>query len=294
MRIRLLALCLAFIAPASTGAPPEAVRLDAEIVTLPFDPDGGAMTFEARINGQGPFRLNLDTYASVHLCLDTPVAERLGLPVVGTTLNSDGVSARMQRLFRVERLDIGGATIEGLHCLEGDYSWVRGGDGRRVDGLIGFELFEQLLLTIDGPAGEVRIQRGELDPRDESVMEMLADNGAPHARFAIGDRSYLLGLDSGFPGWLLMPEGGRDQPRIDETDAAPRSTRGVNGTRRARTVRLADPLEFAGERLEDVPVVMIEGMARPLMGHSIMKRARVTFDQASGLVRVVSGAFDDD
>lgn len=78
--------------------------------------------------------------------------------------------------------------------------------GHEVDGIMGMDTFDELLLTLDYPAREVRVQEGALPEIDG--MNVFRDHGKtrPFVRFEVGDTAVPVLIDSGFTGRLKLHE----------------------------------------------------------------------------------------
>ncbi|MCI0549015.1 MAG: serine hydrolase, partial [Candidatus Rokubacteria bacterium] len=131
------------------------------------------------VNGQGPYLFGIDTGAQGTARIDSALAAKLGLEVVGQARSGDpsGLNTRTVDLVRIESLEIGGA------CFEGMVGGVRGAGERRLgltlDGVLGFGLFADALLTLDYPGRKVRIERGELPANGSDVFGFTMDHGIP-------------------------------------------------------------------------------------------------------------------
>lgn len=102
------------------------------------------------VNGRGPFRFGVETGA--HFVAVSPtLATQLGL------IRTGGPDDAPE--FRVDSIAIGGATFSGVPV-----SQLGGATG--VDGLLGWPFWSGVRVTIDYPAGRLRISRDPLPPPD--------------------------------------------------------------------------------------------------------------------------------
>jgi hypothetical protein len=121
-------------------------------------PGGAALIVPVRINDRGPYDFILDTGATL-TCVDTALAEELGLPPVrgvvaqGATI---GTSGRVD-LFRLESLSLGDASVEGLNVCGIDMGSMQQ-MGLNARGLLGLNFLKQFEVTLDFAGGELRLQ----------------------------------------------------------------------------------------------------------------------------------------
>lgn len=251
-------------------------------VAVPIDLRAGLPAVRVRLDGGEPVWFHVDTYASVEACIDAGLALELDLEVVGEALNGDGSGRVVRRdLVRVDEIVCGSARFAGVTALAMDLSWVPGPDGTPSRGILGFELFRELLLTLDFPAGELRLERGELEPGPH-VVTCVAD-GTPDIALTIGGRELTVGVDTGARSGLFLAD--VEGLRVDR-ELEPVRTRGVIGAEEARRVRLADAVTVAGHRHEGVEAIVLPGHGHALIGVPLLRAHVLTVDQRRGLLRL--------
>lgn len=121
---------------------------------------------EVRLDGQGPYRFALDTGAAGGGRISRALATKLDLKVVGQAIAGDPSGKNTERIDIVSAgaLAIGDATFSGVKLSVRDLPVAPGRSEPELDGVLGFGLFKDYLLTLDYPARRVRI--GELPPAD--------------------------------------------------------------------------------------------------------------------------------
>jgi predicted aspartyl protease len=146
-------------APARVQAPPDSAAGE---IALEFAGRGdAAILVPVHVNGEGPFRLVLDTGATL-TCLDQEVAQRLELPqargVVGVGAGVGG-SGQMS-LVRIDSVRVGAARAEGMTGCALD---LRHTDavGLDIDGLLGLDFLRAFRVTIDFEREVLLLQRAE-------------------------------------------------------------------------------------------------------------------------------------
>ncbi len=147
--------------PSPDPAPPHRVdlRTSAAIPLAPSGLPGGRVipVVEAYVNGKGPFRFGVETGAGFS-ALSPGFAEAQGLERIGGPDDAP--------LFGLDSVSLPGATFFQLGATE----LPRGPSG--VDGILGLPFFETLLLTLDYPRRQMRLETGSLDAANG--MDILA------------------------------------------------------------------------------------------------------------------------
>ncbi len=174
----MLLLTLSTCTGSALGAQIHGIQNEWEQLILPMDHSSGYLEVEVMVNGKGPFRFQLDTYASIEACVDDDFAHALNLPKIGTIRNSDGHRFQEKDLVRIDGLEFGGAHFAAVRTLVDDYDWIDEG-GRKIDGLLGFPLFRDLLLTIDYPKSRIILGRGRLKAKDAHCIPFTTPTGSP-------------------------------------------------------------------------------------------------------------------
>src|SRR2546423_14006110 len=172
-----------------------AVAVQTTTVTVaPMQMRGWMPVVEVKLNGQGPFAFMIDTGAGMQADIDTSVAERLHLQPSGKVINGDpsGENDREVATVTIDSIMIGGVakgtrarrTGEGVAEFRNVTSIVRPHkitkDYPDVDGILGFALFSDYLLTLDYPAMQVRLERGALPPANGAdILALEIQNRGP-------------------------------------------------------------------------------------------------------------------
>lgn len=152
--------------------PPDYVFADAKPAVMPLEPIGTAVLVDVDIDGHGPYRFALDSGSSN--AIDSGLAHELGLPVVGA-FRGRGAGERPVDigLTRVASLGVGDLTLRDQLLRVVPLDFDLGGAKPAYRGLIGFELFDRLIvrldhelkqLTLSEPAGWVYRGDGKMVP----------------------------------------------------------------------------------------------------------------------------------
>jgi predicted aspartyl protease len=175
-----------------------ALPAGATVVELPMLFRGPMPAVEVKVNGQGPFLFAIDTGASGMGRVDSSLVEKLKLPEVGEVRGSDGsgANARGMKLIQVDLLTIGNLEFRNLRAASRNYNLSP--NLPHIDGILGFNLFSDYLLTLDYAAKRVRLEKGQLpEPNGAEVLSYESQNGIPKIDLQVGDAKIKAHIDSG-------------------------------------------------------------------------------------------------
>jgi predicted aspartyl protease len=241
------------------------------------------------LNGKGPFRFIVDTGTGGEAFVTPELVNQLGLPDAGQIRLSDpsGKGSRRVPLVMLQSLQMAGVEFTGVKAAVHNLTGVDGA----CQGLLGFALFRDYLLTLDFPNRQLVLASGELKPDGgQSVLPFHMPNGIPVVTVAIGGAGMREELrietqiDSGGTGFSL-PAGFVAQLKlsgdaINLIDAHSLSTRfQVKGATLAGDVRLG-LYTFKRPFIEINPAFPLANL-----GSCPMQSFAVTFDQKNGWVR---------
>jgi hypothetical protein len=236
------------------------------------------------INGKGPFRFIVDTGTGGDAIVSPELAGQLDLPIAGEARLSDptGQGGQDARIRKLDTLRVAGVDFFSVRAIEHS---LPNGDGA-CEGMLGFPLFRDFLLTLDYVNGRMILAGGELTPDDEkSVLPFRMPDGVPIARLRIGTRDVEAQIDSGGAG-LSLPE--QLIPQLPLFSDPTLFARGESLSTRfqIKVARLATDVQL-GDITLDEPWVEINS-AFPLanFGSCALQHFIVTFDQENKLVRM--------
>lgn len=171
--------------------PPRITRLDSAVVNVPMLGTKTLPLVEAHLNGKGPYRLLVDSAANVTL-LQMRVADELKLPVLRPGEKS--------KLVSLANLQIGDAHFQDL--VVGARSW-----DEKIDGVIGFNLFADCLLTMDYPRQRINLRQGTLPPANgKDIFTYGLDNRCPTLEIIIGTERLNILVDTGAAQGVVIPD----------------------------------------------------------------------------------------
>ena len=281
--LKLAVACIVVIAP-----PPIIHSQDFDLVTRDhstvMEVTHGRPYVMVTINGRGPFRFIVDTGTGGDAIITTELATLLNLPVVGSAHLNDptGQGGQEVRLRKMDTLRIAGIDFYSVRAIE---HALRVGDGA-CQGMLGFTLFKDMLLTLDYVNGRMILASGELSPDGEkSVLPFRMPDGVPIARLRIGNREIEAQIDSGGAG-LSLPERLIPQLRLSSEPAVFARGESLSTRFEIKVAKLANDVRM-GDITLDRPWVEINP-AFPLanFGSCPLQHFIVTFDQENKLVRL--------
>ena len=245
--------------PNTTLVPP------AEYV-LPTRDCGSLFLVDALLDGRGPYALIVDT--GVYGLRLTPRA--------GKELQSNGDGPRRVRSLRVgefEARDVGYDTE--------DLSRFAEAMGTGIDGILGFSVFKEILLTFDYPSRQVRVSRGQLIEDEWTVRFTYDDHWHPTVRYRVGGQRGRIMIDTGAMSGVMLGS-------VDEIlfERPPRPV-GMGLTLSGRYEVLAGRAANSGRvgPIEMVRPMIVHRPGPSLIGAKALAGFTVTFDQVRRRVR---------
>lgn len=272
-------------APATTRVVPQPVRLPARVLSNFF-------LVEARQEDGKTYRFMIDTGSSVTLV--SPALgevlkrkERKGTPP--RTMPVRGANGRQVELPAIilRHFQLGEAHFERVPAIVYDFSDLSAHLGLAIDGVVGFPLFRDTLLTLDYPAAQLEIAPlPALPPAVAShpqttVIAYNREQSTPLVPVQMGNESFFALLDTGSDlGLSLNPKG--LNPRFVHGPRVGMIVSSLHGDNRQLVGRLAQDISL-GNQVVRQPVADLTDQLSSL-GGELLRHFRVTFDQQRHLV----------
>ena len=246
---------------------------------------------EVKLNGQGPFFFMIDTGAGMQADIDVSVAQRLNLRANGRVLSGDpsGVNDREVSTAVIDSVTFGtgggtgGGTSRSVefrnvtavvrpHRITKDYP--------DVDGILGFALFTEYLLTLDYPSMQVKLSRGALPTANRAdILNFEIENRIPVIDLAIGKISVRAHVDSGnFVAGFILPEEIVEQLQLLSSPVTVGSARSVSNRIELKQVQLRDTIRVGSFDFPQ-PIVQFPALSDTNVGFKVLREFTVTFDQ---------------
>lgn len=266
---------------------PGRTKLSSPMVIVPAQNIGNYLVIEAKWDRSGPYRFIIDTGSSVTLV--TPAfVKRYGsraettpaAPRVRVT-SAEGKTVELPS-GTVQEFSLGEARFSNVPVLVYDCAPLSAHLGVRIDGILGFPLFRETLLTLDYPNGRVLLQPRGLDTLlPGTTIEFEDKRKTPLIPVKLGDRTFVALIDSGSDAPLSLNPVGLEPKFI--SGPRPGATIGtLTGDRAEQVGRLAEPLALGDYVLTDPIVDLTEALSS--IGGALLKNFTVTFDQEHGRV----------
>lgn len=235
------------------------------------------------VNGKGPFRFVVDTGTGGQALVTPELADTLGLPAAGRAHLNDpsGLGGKSAPVVLIESLEVAGVEFRGVKAVR----HVLNGEDGACDGVLGFTLFRDYLLTLDYPNRRMTLNAGVLIPDGEnSVLPFRMPDGVPIAAMRIGALRIEALLDSGGDG-LSLPERLVSQLKFMVDPVAFAAGQSFSTRFEIKAAKLAGEVRLGAYTFER-PFVEIHA-AFPLanFGSCPMQNFALTFDQKNLLVR---------
>jgi hypothetical protein len=255
-------------------------QLEERIVSVPAKIIGNHFLIEVAGDKRGPWRFLIDTGSSVTL-VSPDFAARFGLKHKETAVpavrirSSDGGTTALQAV-NLRRLTLGDARFLNVRAYVYDCDELSTHLGVRLDGILGFPLFREVVFTLDYPQERFVMARPDAaPPANAAAIEFNNERRTPIIPLRLGEQRFFALIDSGSDGPLLLNPFGLNPdfsygPRIGATVGT------LAGDRPQRIGRLSQTLAIGPFTLAQ-PVVDLTDQLSAL-GGEILKNFRITFD----------------
>lgn len=251
--------------------------------SIPVKLHNGVPFVQVMVNGQGPFTFIVDTGTNRAVIVSPSLAKALTMPFVGQTDLVDLSGKFRERVTEVALRTIsvaghdfhpGRALVHRNLAAEGSY-----------DGILGFGLFKDLMLTLDYPQHCMELSEGNLAGAEgENVMPLMVTPVGPMTMLAVSDQAVMAVIDTGGGGMNLPESLARKVAFNRDTEVVVREQTQVS-TAYFRGGEMKGQLRLGGYVFKD-PFVSINSLVPfASIGSTPLQDFVVTFDQKHQLVR---------
>jgi len=236
------------------------------------------------INGKGPYRFIIDTGTGADAFVTPELAAQLQLPTLATAVVSDPSRQGSERvpIVLLQSIGLAGVQFSSVRAIVHNVTEEAGS----CQGMLGFTLFHDYLLTLDFPNRTVLLDSGSLtEDGDKTVLPFRMPDGVPITRLRINGQTVEAQLDSG-GGGLTFPDVLAAHLRWEIPPVVFAAGQTMTTRFAIRAARLRGDVKVARYTFDD-PVVEIHP-AFPLVnfGSPPMQSFAITFDQKNLLVRL--------
>ena len=187
-------------------------------------------------------------------------------------------------VVRLGTLQIGSASFSNVHAASRDYN-LRPNDVR-LDGILGFALFRECLVTLDFVHGKLRLEPGALpEPDGGEVLAFSDARGITQVPIKVAGRELSALLDTGAPTILMLPDAmAAELPLVAPPKKVGQATT-VSGTMDVNEADLKGSIAIGRHAIAEPTVGFSSAMRDPLLGMHALRNFAITFDQKNKRVR---------
>jgi predicted aspartyl protease len=256
------------------------------VVDVPMRFLGTRPAIEVMVNGQGPFLFLIDTGAEGLARLDSSLVERLGIKPVGKIEASDSRGSRMIDEYQLDTLSIGGIEFKSVKAPSRNYNTSTAPNAPRFDGILGFNIFAEFLLTLDYQGNRVRIEKGELPKPDQSkILSFESPYGTPILELSLGNMKVKADVDSGDGLGLTIPTSVAEKLRFASEPNVTRKGESISGKFEIKEVKLKDTLRVGRYKFLKPKIQFTDAFDNINLGAGMQREFSITFDQKNKRVR---------
>lgn len=241
---------------------------------------------EVSVNGHGPYRFLVDTGTGTQALISPELVHQLGIPTVGHARLTDPSGQGEQRsdVVWIDSLKIGGVQFEEVQAVE--HRLFR--EEQNCQGVLGFSLFEDYLLTLDYPGRRMMLSQGTLPKiAAGSLLPMEMKDGVPIAKLQIDELSVDAQIDSGGSG-LSLPDAVAERMKFHTTPVEYGTAESLATRFSLRAARLLPEVRFGPYAFRNAFVEINSAFPLVNLGSTPLKNFVITFDQAEGVMLLYS------
>ena len=259
---------------------PGRTKLESRLVVIPAQIIGNHFIVETRWDKHGPWRFLVDTGSSVTL-VSPNFASRYGFQQPANTnppvriRSADGGTVSLPAI-NIKRLELGDAHFLNIPAFTYNCDELSAHLGFRIDGILGFPLFRDVVFSLDYPQSRLVITTAGPTPLlPGSLIPFNNERRTPIISIALGDETFTALIDSGSDGPLMLNPFGLN-PEFTYGPRPGGTVGTLTGDRPQQIGRLRQPLTIGSYTL-DRPLVDITDQLSSI-GGEILKHFCVTFD----------------
>ena len=239
-----------------------------------------------KVNGRGPFRFLIDTGTGAEALVSPELADQLALPLVGHARLTDpsGLGKQRSNIVLMRAVTIAGAEFAEVKAIRHKFY----GEGANCQGVLGFTLFKDYLLTLNFPERRIVLARGEIEQDGSgSVLPFRMPDGVPIVALRIGGQRVEAQIDSGGTG-LSLPETVAAHLKFLSTPIAFGNGESLATRFQIKAARLRPDVRLGRYTFRQAFVEINPAFPLVNVGSTPLAKFVVTFDQAKLLLRLSS------
>ena len=294
-------LCVLFLAGCATTSrhSPGRTLVEAKSTILPARIISNFFVVETKWADGRTYRFLLDTgstvtYVTPDLAKRFAVKERKGTTTHTVRVRSASGGEIELPAVTLQKLSLGSAAFERVPALVFDFADLSGHLGLQIDGIIGFPVFHDTLLTLDYPGERLVIAPYPVTPAPApkpsprtSSIAFNNQQGTPLIPIQMGNESFIVLIDSGSDGSLSLNPVGL-HPRFANGPRIGTLISSLHGDRRQLTGRLNLDVLIGAHTIEKPIVDLTDQLSS--IGGEFLRHFVLTFDQRRNQVTFVRDA----
>jgi hypothetical protein len=265
------------------------------VAVAPMQFRGPMPVIEVRLNGQGPFVFAIDTGGGMQADIDTSIATQLKLKPNGIVRSGDpsGLNDRELNTAQIDSITFAGVEFRNVTALVRPQRITASYPD--VDGILGFALFTDYLLTLDYPAMQIRLARGNLPVANGAdILSFEIENRVPVIEVAVGKWRVKAHIDSGnFVAGFILPEDLVEQLPLLSQPVTVGRARSVSNQIEIKQVQLRDTIHI-GRFDYPQATIAFPALSNTNVGFKILREFSLTFDQKNKRMKMVRSATNGD
>lgn len=260
---------------------PGRTTLDSPLIILPAQSLGNYLIIETKWDRHGPYRFLIDTGSTVTLVTPELVKRYPGIAPLRSVpqvpvKSADGGTALLPPAT-LRRIELGDALFENVPVLVYNCAALSAHLGVKIDGILGFPLFRETVLTLDYPRSRVLLMPVfNAPPQPGAPIPFNNANKKPLISVQLGDTSFVALIDSGGDAALRLNPVGLN-PNFATPPRPGGLTATLTGDSQQLIGRLADTLTIGNYAVRKPLVELTDELSA--IGGGLLQHFTVTFDQ---------------
>ena len=272
------------------GNVPASIDLPNQDQTIPFQFVNGYVLLTGHVGTAGPFTFVLDTGAGASV-VSPAIAQTLPQDFTGTTtiISSVDPNSVSTKFIRVENISIGSVQFQNLQAaILPPIVLQSSGRSITIDGILGIQLFRNLLLTVDYGADTVRLSQGSLSAADNCLVLPVtrSDGDLLLIDLDVAGRSVGAIVDTGNNEFLLLPSSFSNLPWSGPTHVGSATT--VTGNLTTTVGTLDGNVNLGCIHVISPQLTVAGGVAS--LGSGLFSQFILSIDQNAGVLQLEQAA----
>jgi hypothetical protein len=273
--------------------PPRRTRMESPQSVLQASLVSNFLVIETQWDKHGPYHFIIDTGSTTTLVTPDLAARYGGRPRANqSSVRVLGANGQVKLLppITLKHLELGAARFEGVQALVHDLADLSNHLGIRIDGVLGFPLFRETLLTLDYLHAQVILTPyGVATALPGVTIPFNNEQNTPLIPIQLGAESFIALVDSGSDTALSLNTVGL-HPGFQFGPRPGALVATLSGDRLRMIGRLGQPLTIGAYVIENPIVDMTDELSS--IGGGLLRNFTVTFDQKRNQVTLFRPNYD--